>query len=87
MIFFKDRFYNIGMKLQKYLDKNHETQTEFAKRIGSKQSDVSTWCLEKVECPIKRCLVIEKVTEGAVTRKDLRKDWREIWPELINKKG
>ena len=33
--------------------------------------------------PIVRCVQIEKLTNGAVTRKDLRPDdWHEIWPEL-----
>lgn len=35
-------------------------------------------------CPIKVCVAIERATNGAVTRKDLRDDWREIWPELEN---
>ena len=29
-----------------------------------------------------RCVLIEKASNGAVTRKDLREDWAEIWPEL-----
>lgn len=29
------------------------------------------------------CVAIESVTQGAVTRRDLRPDdWRAIWPEL-----
>jgi DNA-binding transcriptional regulator YdaS (Cro superfamily) len=33
--------------------------------------------------PIERCYAIERATNGAVTRKDLRPDdWQEIWPEL-----
>ncbi|MEY2686583.1 MAG: hypothetical protein RL375_781 [Pseudomonadota bacterium] len=33
--------------------------------------------------PIERCYSIERATNGAVTRKDLRPDdWHEIWPEL-----
>lgn len=30
-----------------------------------------------------RCVTIERVTEGLVTRKELRPDdWKTIWPEL-----
>jgi len=29
-----------------------------------------------------RCLDIEKATGGEVSRKDLRPDWRDIWPDL-----
>jgi len=32
------------------------------------------------------CVRIERETGGEVTRKDLRSDWREIWPELILKR-
>lgn len=30
---------------------------------------------------------IEKETKGAVSRKDLRSDWQEIWPELSKRKA
>lgn len=31
-----------------------------------------------------RCVDIERVTKGAVTRRDLRPDdWQRIWPELV----
>jgi DNA-binding transcriptional regulator YdaS (Cro superfamily) len=32
--------------------------------------------------PVKRCVQVELATCGKVTRKELRDDWREIWPEL-----
>lgn len=28
------------------------------------------------------CVAIERHTKGAVTRQELRDDWRMIWPEL-----
>lgn len=32
-----------------------------------------------------RCVAIERVTGGAVTRRDLRPDdWWLIWPELVD---
>lgn len=34
------------------------------------------------QCPEKLAVAIERATGGAVTRKDLRPDWRELWPEL-----
>ena len=35
-----------------------------------------------------RCVLIEQVTNGQVTRKDLRPDdWHLIWPELIDQEG
>jgi DNA-binding transcriptional regulator YdaS (Cro superfamily) len=32
--------------------------------------------------PPKRCVQIEQLTFGQITRKQLRSDWHEIWPEL-----
>lgn len=33
--------------------------------------------------PLDKCVAIERATEGAVTRRDLRPDdWQAIWPEL-----
>lgn len=36
--------------------------------------------------PIEHCWPIEKATNGQVTRKDLRPDWADIWPELKKSK-
>jgi DNA-binding transcriptional regulator YdaS (Cro superfamily) len=48
---------------------------------------VSQWKLPGRQVPEKHCVVIERETKGAVTRKDLRPDdWHLIWPELIEKK-
>lgn len=32
--------------------------------------------------PPHHCVTLERVTDGRVSRKDLRPDWRDIWPEL-----
>ena len=35
--------------------------------------------------PIQRCVAIERLGSGVVTRRELRPDdWMEIWPELEN---
>ena len=31
----------------------------------------------------KLCVAIEREASGEVTRRDLREDWWEIWPELV----
>lgn len=36
--------------------------------------------------PIEWCVAIEQATKGAITRRDLRADWRHIWPELAKSK-
>jgi DNA-binding transcriptional regulator YdaS (Cro superfamily) len=33
-------------------------------------------------CSPELAVLIESNSKGAVTRQDLRKDWRRIWPEL-----
>lgn len=32
------------------------------------------------------CVAIEKHTHAAITRQDMRDDWKEIWPELVLEK-
>lgn len=54
-----------------------------ASKLGVKPPAVSDWLAKKRPIPIKRCVQIEELTQGAVTRRDLRPDdWAEIWPEL-----
>lgn len=53
---------------------------KLAALLGVSAQAISNWKERGV--PIERCLAIERFTEGAVTRKDLRSDWRDIWPEL-----
>ena len=49
---------------------------------------VSQWKSGIRPIPAERCVEIEQVTNGQVTRKDLRPDdWAQIWPELIEKEA
>ncbi|EMU3955707.1 helix-turn-helix domain-containing protein [Neisseria gonorrhoeae] len=51
--------------------------------MGVKQPTVWAWNKKGTPPPIIRCVQIEKLTGGAVNRKDLRPDdWHLIWPEL-----
>ena len=44
---------------------------------------ISDWANENRPIPVERCAAIERATNGAVTRRDLRpSDWSLIWPEL-----
>ena len=54
-----------------------------AKMIGVAQSTPSMWkALGKV--PVEHCLAIERATQGAVTRAELRPDdYFLIWPDLV----
>lgn len=59
-------------------------QTALAIAVEVRQPTVSEWARGLRPVPIERCVAIEKVTSGAVTRRDLRPDdWWRIWPELI----
>ena len=49
--------------------------------LGVSLGALGNWKIRGV--PIERCYAVERATNGAVTRKDLRPDdWHEIWPEL-----
>lgn len=68
-------------RLKEYL--NDKTQQEMATLLGVRQPTLQAWLAEKRPIPIKRCVQIEELTQGLVTRRDLRPDdWAEIWPEL-----
>lgn len=55
----------------------------FAKAINIAPSAVTNWAIKKNPVPIIRCVEIEELTGGMVTRKQLRPDdWHLIWPEL-----
>jgi DNA-binding transcriptional regulator YdaS (Cro superfamily) len=75
------------MKLNDYL----KTLTEPERQTVAKACRTSVGYLRLVagghrDCREKLATMLERATNGIVTRKDLRPDdWAEIWPEL--KKG
>lgn len=58
--------------------------SKLASILGVSVQVVSNWRERGV--PIERCVAIENATGGAITRRDLRPDWRDIWPELVKTK-
>ena len=57
--------------------------SKLAGLVGVKPPTVSQWKNGKRPVPTERASDIEQVTNGAVTRKDLRPDdWHRQWPEL-----
>ncbi|AXV95675.1 transcriptional regulator [Ralstonia pseudosolanacearum] len=72
------------MNLSEYLKpRPRGARRALAVAIGVNAPDVSSWLRGRRPVPIIHCVAIERVTDGAVTRKDLRPDdWRLIWPEL-----
>ncbi|RYE43831.1 MAG: helix-turn-helix domain-containing protein [Hyphomicrobiales bacterium] len=54
-----------------------------ADELGFAAPTVSQWISKRRPVPPKQCVRIERITEGRVSRRDLRPDdWRDIWPEL-----
>lgn len=57
--------------------------TALAGLLGVTKGAVFQWKLAGRSTPEKHCVAIERITHGAVTRRDLRPDdWQDIWPEL-----
>lgn len=73
------------MKLSDYLADRKLSQQQFAKKLGVSQGMVHQWIAELTTVAAQKAVLIEQLTEGEVTRKDLRPvDWHLIWPELID---
>lgn len=69
------------MNLKDYTDEH--TQIALAKAIEAAPSFVNQWVNESRPVPATYCVAIERVTNGLVTRQELRPDdyWL-IWPDL-----
>lgn len=52
-----------------------------AERLDVSPAAIGNWKSRGV--PIEKCLPIERLCPGVVGRKDLRDDWKDIWPELV----
>ena len=71
------------MDLRTYLSTGEQRQREFAEALGVTQGLISQWARGKAAPPPNRCVAIERMTGGEVTRQELRPDdWKDIWPEL-----
>lgn len=70
------------MNLSEYLQNN--PRAELASAVGVSLGMISQWVNKTRPVSTERCVAIENVTKGKVTRKDLRPDdWAVIWPELL----
>ncbi|EGY27937.1 prophage-related protein [Candidatus Regiella insecticola 5.15] len=71
------------MRLKEYLDSlepgGHKI---FARKLRVSPSFLSQMASGTASISPARCVEIELITEGTVTRRDLRIDWVSIWPEL-----
>ena len=71
-----------GMDLKTYIQ-TAESVGSLARRLKIPAALMSQWHTGVRPVPIERAVQIEQITDGAVTRRDLRpNDWDRIWPEL-----
>lgn len=75
------------MQLKEYFSKEGRgKQKELAEFLDVSISYMSQMVAGSTAISEERCVLIEKFTNGKVSRKDLRPDnWAAIWPELLNK--
>lgn len=55
---------------------------QLAKTLDVSEQALRNYRMGKQRLPAKLCVQLEVMTGGKVTRKQLRTDWAEIWPEL-----
>ena len=71
------------MKLKTYLSQlERGGAARLAKALGISRSFLSQMASGYAPVSPARCIQIEVLTKGAVTRCDLRDDWMDIWPEM-----
>ena len=71
------------MKLKDYIKHKRGNATYLAGSLDVSLSYLSQLSSGGASVSPERCVLIEEVTKGKVTRKDLRPDdWHLIWPEL-----
>ena len=57
----------------------------FAKACGTSVGHLRNVCYGLRTLSPEHCVCVERETDGAVTRRDLRPlDWWRIWPELVS---
>ena len=72
------------MDLHRYLSES-STTAALAAKLGVPAPLVTQWKNGARSVPIDRAAQIDRATDGAVTRRDLRPDdWGDIWPELVD---
>ncbi len=76
------------MNLLQHLQAQRGRAVSVARRCGLTSAFLSQIARGVRPAPAERCAAIERATEGAVRRWDLRPaDWHLIWPELVGAEG
>lgn len=61
------------------------SQAGLARFLDVTPQTVNQWISGAREIPATQCYPIETLTKGAVTRENLRDDWKKHWPELARR--
>jgi DNA-binding transcriptional regulator YdaS (Cro superfamily) len=69
------------MDLKTYISGERGRAKALAAKIGISPSFLSQIARGTAPASPRRCVDIEVATDGQVTRRDMRDDWRDIWPE------
>lgn len=76
------------MRLDEWLQEQHGRSKALALALGVSGSLIAHWSVGRRAVSAERCVPIERFTDGAVRRWDLRPDdWAAVWPELIDTEG
>lgn len=71
------------MNITAYLKKHDITQAAFAEMMEVSAGMVNQWVLGHRPVSPEKSVIIEQLTKGEVSRKDLHPNtWLGIWPEL-----
>lgn len=69
--------------ITQFISEQRLTQSAFARSVGMSQAMLYQITKGLRPVPEKLCVRIERATNGAISRRDLRPDdWADIWPEL-----
>lgn len=80
VVFLKKGF---KLKLNKYLaSQPRGAHARLAEYLGVSYPQLSSMVSGRLSISPAKCVLIERHTGGKVSRKDLRADWAEIWPEI-----
>ncbi len=72
-------------KLREWVAERRGRAADLAAALGVPASFVTKMAGGERPVPIAHMAKIEEITQGAVTRRDLRPDdWQDIWPELAD---
>ena len=72
------------MNLNEYLSApDAESANSLAVRLGVTHVMISQWRHQKRDIPPARCVALEQISNGTMTRRDLRPaDYWRFWPDL-----